>query len=311
MLIFLLWLAILWRERSSFGVSSLLVSHRERVILVMWLAWWFSGSRLWCKRKSFEVVMDLQVLWVSPHCTEQDNRLRKGMWSQQKQASLPLGGGLVTQLCSTLTTPWTAALQAPLSMGFSSQEHWSGLPFPPPGIVLTQGWNPRARISCIAGRLFAAEPPGQPPLLLRGHVYAPLFWAMAPLSSTLAWKIPWTEEPGRLQSMGSQRVGQDWATSLHLLFWACFVWASLSMWPTENSQTDRKAGSPKSCFMVIVTKETNSLVFMCSADSCSESLRWRLYCRIAWGRRGDENSKQINTEAVLDYVSDLASICGY
>ena len=33
--------------------------------------------------------------------------------------------------------------------------------------------------------------------------------AMAPHSSTLAWKIPWTEEPGRLQSMGSQRVGQD------------------------------------------------------------------------------------------------------
>ena len=39
---------------------------------------------------------------------------------------------------------------------------------------------------------------------------------MAPHSSTLAWKIPWTEEPGRLQSMGSQRVGHDWATSLSL-----------------------------------------------------------------------------------------------
>ena len=37
----------------------------------------------------------------------------------------------------------------------------------------------------------------------------------APHSSTLAWKIPWKEEPGRLQSMGSQRVGHDWATSLH------------------------------------------------------------------------------------------------
>ena len=37
---------------------------------------------------------------------------------------------------------------------------------------------------------------------------------MATHSSTLAWKIPWTEEPGRLQSMGSQRVGHDWATSL-------------------------------------------------------------------------------------------------
>ena len=33
--------------------------------------------------------------------------------------------------------------------------------------------------------------------------------AMAPHSSTLAWKIPWMEEPGRLQSMGSRRVGHD------------------------------------------------------------------------------------------------------
>ena len=41
--------------------------------------------------------------------------------------------------------------------------------------------------------------------------------AMAPHSSTLAWKIPWTEEPGRLQSMGSLRVGHDWVTSLSLL----------------------------------------------------------------------------------------------
>ena len=39
---------------------------------------------------------------------------------------------------------------------------------------------------------------------------------MAPHSSTLAWKIPWMEEPGRLWSMGSLRVGHDWATSLSL-----------------------------------------------------------------------------------------------
>ena len=39
---------------------------------------------------------------------------------------------------------------------------------------------------------------------------------MAPHSSTLAWKIPWMEEPGGLQSMGSLRVGHDWATSLWL-----------------------------------------------------------------------------------------------
>ena len=42
-------------------------------------------------------------------------------------------------------------------------------------------------------------------LLLQGHSEK----AMAPHSSTLAWKIPWTEEPGRLQSMGSLRVGHD------------------------------------------------------------------------------------------------------
>ena len=41
--------------------------------------------------------------------------------------------------------------------------------------------------------------------------------AMAPHSSTLAWKIPWTEEPGRLQSMEMQRVGHDWATPLSLI----------------------------------------------------------------------------------------------
>ena len=40
--------------------------------------------------------------------------------------------------------------------------------------------------------------------------------ATAPHSSTLAWKIPWTGEPGRLQSMGSRTVEHDWATSLSL-----------------------------------------------------------------------------------------------
>ena len=44
-------------------------------------------------------------------------------------------------------TLWTIAHQAPLSMGFSRQEHWSGLPLPPPGIFLTQGLN--LRLSCL------------------------------------------------------------------------------------------------------------------------------------------------------------------
>ena len=43
----------------------------------------------------------------------------------------------------------------------------------------------------------------------------PLEKEMATHSSTLAWKIPWTDEPSRLHSMGSQRVGHNSATSLH------------------------------------------------------------------------------------------------
>ena len=44
----------------------------------------------------------------------------------------------------------------------------------------------------------------------------PLEKEMAIHSSTLAWKTPWTEEPDRLQSMGSQRLGHNWATSFSL-----------------------------------------------------------------------------------------------
>ena len=45
----------------------------------------------------------------------------------------------VTKSCSTLWTPWTVACQAPLSMGFSRQEYWSGLPFPSPGDLPNPG----------------------------------------------------------------------------------------------------------------------------------------------------------------------------
>ena len=53
-------------------------------------------------------------------------------------------------------------------------------------------------------------------LLEKGMATHSSILAMAPHSSTPAWKIPWTKEPGRLQSMGSLRVGHDWVTSLSL-----------------------------------------------------------------------------------------------
>ena len=53
-------------------------------------------------------------------------------------------------------------------------------------------------------------------LLIRAGVEKEMEKTMAIHSSTLAWKIPWTEEPGGRQSMRSRRVGHDWATSLSL-----------------------------------------------------------------------------------------------
>ena len=122
-----------------------------------------------------------------------------------------------------LATPWTAAYQAPPSMGFSRQEYWSGVPLPSPFLSL-------AYIN-----LFSIKTSKY----LAFNTYLMVVWmyflswincfysfiflqlynsekAMAPHSSTLAWKTPWTQEPGRLQSMGSRRVRHDWVTSLSL-----------------------------------------------------------------------------------------------
>ena len=52
-------------------------------------------------------------------------------------------------------TPWTVARQAPLSMGFSRQEYWSGLPCPPPGDLPDPG--DKTCVSCIAGSFFTAS----------------------------------------------------------------------------------------------------------------------------------------------------------
>ena len=59
---------------------------------------------------------------------------------------------------------------------------------------------------------------------------------MAPHSSTLAWKIPWMEEPGGLQSMGLLRVGHDWMTSLSLftfMHWRRQWQPTPVFWPGE------------------------------------------------------------------------------
>ena len=58
-------------------------------------------------------------------------------------------------------TPWTVAHQTPLSMGFSRQEYWSGLPFPSPGDFPDPGIEPMSLVSrALAGIFFTIAPPG-------------------------------------------------------------------------------------------------------------------------------------------------------
>jgi len=63
------------------------------------------------------------------------------LWDSDPPRSSSSCGGLVTKLCQTLVTPWAVACQVPLSMGFPSQEYWSGLPFPFPGDLPNTGFE--------------------------------------------------------------------------------------------------------------------------------------------------------------------------
>ena len=64
---------------------------------------------------------------------------------------------LVTQSCQTVCDPMDLACLAPLTMGFSRKEYWSGVPFPPPGDLPNPGIEPVS--SALAGGFFIAEPP--------------------------------------------------------------------------------------------------------------------------------------------------------
>ena len=66
-------------------------------------------------------------------------------------------------MTDSFATPRTVALRALLSRGFSQQEYWSGLPFPPPGDLSHPGIELKSLVSpAVAGRFFTIEPPGEP-----------------------------------------------------------------------------------------------------------------------------------------------------
>ena len=105
--------------------------------------------------------------------------------------------------------------------------------------VLTKNRGP---LLCTGGASLVAQRVKRLPTMQETWVRSlgwedPLEKEMATHSSILAWKIPWTEKPGRLQSMGSQRVGQDWATSLHFRVQRASLVAQLVKNPPAMRQT--------------------------------------------------------------------------
>ena len=73
---------------------------------------------------------------------------------------------------------------------------------------------------------------------------------MATHSSILAWKIPWMEEPGRLQSMGWQRVKHDWETSLHLSEFSICLEAAVNTQVGLRSSEGLIGARKKTCFWI-------------------------------------------------------------
>ena len=77
--------------------------------------------------------------------------------------------GLVAKSCLTLVNPWAVASQAPLSIGFSRQKHWSGLPFPSPGDLPDPGIKPRS--PALQAYSLLTEPPGKPMVITNEKIY--------------------------------------------------------------------------------------------------------------------------------------------
>ena len=98
------------------------------------------------------IILLLPKSWLSVHHCQTE--IRRQLWRRRK-------GGEVKSLSRVqlFATPWTVAYQAPLSMGFSRQEYWSGLPFPSPGDLPDPGIEPGS--PALEADALTSEPPGK------------------------------------------------------------------------------------------------------------------------------------------------------
>ena len=128
----------------------------------------------------------------------------QGLW--QKSWGLNTWSGLLA-----LPLTWVSYANSPSLSFLSNNSHLTRFEDQIKNCIYHSPWA-----SLVAQRLKRLPPVQQTRVWSLGGE-DPLEKEMVTHSSILAWRIPWTEEPSRLQSMGSQRVGHDWATSLH--FW--------------------------------------------------------------------------------------------
>ena len=147
-----------------------------------------------------------------------------------------LSGGLVAKSCSTLATPRTVALHAPLSMGFSRQEYWSGLLFPSPGDLPKSGiepWSPALQADPLPTELQGK------PLVLNDTLKC---WANMVLSCRVFLGLD------KRASASICWGAENWKTPLLSLrpslstlkspWWLWTVWAGGAGWWRENSRNE-------------------------------------------------------------------------
>ena len=133
-------------------------------------------------------------------------------------------------------TPWTVAYQAPLSMGFSRQESWSGLPYLPPGNLPDPGIKPMSVVSpALAGGFFTLAPPGKlynapcvcmcvqsrfSPVQLFATLWTVAY--QAPLSIGFSRQEYWSGlpclSPGDLFDLGIEPTSLVWASAGRFFF---------------------------------------------------------------------------------------------
>ena len=122
---------------------------------------WTSCQELWCSAPVARFVLWNLVISLNFPPVSCDSCLLVSWSVYNFSAPLALCSSSVAQSCLTLCDPWTVARWAPLSVGFSRQESWSGLPSPHPGTEPVSPASPT-----LAGGFFTTESPGKPALCL-------------------------------------------------------------------------------------------------------------------------------------------------